>query len=487
MFSSPFRPFALLLLAGVIGGLPLLAQENSELRFYHERGQTPIPVKNWAAPLYFQPSDEESAFIKRSIEESQTAAGANTSASSTFDPSVPLVFVATTPCRVMDTRGNGFTGFFGPPTMAAGSSRTVPIPTSPTCTIPTTALAYSFNVTVVPQGPLYYLSIWPAGQTQPTVSTLNDQTGLVLANAAIVPAGSSGGVDIYVTNITDVILDINGYYVPPNALALGAGTAGAPALTFSNDASSGVYSPSAGTIGITSGGNNILTVNSSGISTTGNITSTGVISGNGSGLTNVNAVTAAMAASATTATTATNFTGSLAGEVTGTQGATVVSNAVSTNTPNAVVRRDASGNFSAGTIALNLSNFSGTNVTVLDYTGIDSGTPTPTPALLRTIGSFTKAEAATSITTVWNATVNSVGTGFCQYQLRIDGNAPNSVLSDGSGAVNYGDAQAVSLQNYWTGLSTGSHTVSIWIRGSGTTSCAANEGNFDQYVYVTEQ
>ena len=301
MFSSPFRPFALVLLAGMIGGLPLLAQENSELRFYHERGQTPIPVKNWAAPLYFQPSDEESAFIKRSIEESQTAAGANTSASSTFDPSVPLVFVATTPCRVMDTRGNGFTGFFGPPTMAAGSSRTVPIPTSPTCSIPTTALAYSFNVTVVPQGPLYYLSIWPAGQTQPTVSTLNDQTGLVLANAAIVPAGSSGSIDIYVTNITDVILDINGYYVPPSSLALGAGTTSAPSLIFGTDTTSGLYSPSAGTVDITSGGNNILTVNSSGISTTGNISSTGVISGNGSGLTNVSAASLEGTPVATTA------------------------------------------------------------------------------------------------------------------------------------------------------------------------------------------
>ena len=388
----------------------------------------------------------------------------------------------------MDTRGNGFTGFFGPPTMAAGSSRTVPIPTSPTCTIPTTALAYSFNVTVVPQGPLYYLSIWPTGQTQPTVSTLNSYTGTVVANAAIVPAGIGGSVDVYVTDTTDVILDINGYYVPPNALALGAGTAGAPALTFSNDASSGVYSPSAGTIGITSGGNNILTVNSSGISTTGNITSTGIISGNGSGLTNVNALTAATAASATTATTATNFTGSLAGEVTGTQGATVVSNAVSTNTPNAVVRRDASGNFSAGTLALNLSNFSGANVTVLNYNNSDSSTVTFTYALFRTIGEFTKVEAATAITTVWNAhinTVGTVGTSFCHYQLRIDGNAPKS-LSGYPGAVNYGDHQAVSLQNYWTGLSTGLHTVSIWVRGNAT-SCGANYGDFDQYVYVIEE
>jgi hypothetical protein len=42
----------------------------------------------------------------------------------------------------------------------------------------------------------------------------------------------------------------------------------------------------------------------------------------------------------------------LAGEVTGPVGTTVVSNAVSTNTANAVVRRDGTGNFSAGTVTL---------------------------------------------------------------------------------------------------------------------------------------
>jgi hypothetical protein len=47
-----------------------------------------------------------------------------------------------------------------------------------------------------------------------------------------------------------------------------------------------------------------------------------------------------------------NFTGLLAGDVTGPQGATVVSAATSTSTPNAIVRRDATGNFSAGAIAL---------------------------------------------------------------------------------------------------------------------------------------
>jgi hypothetical protein len=52
------------------------------------------------------------------------------------------------------------------------------------------------------------------------------------------------------------------------------------------------------------------------------------------------------------AATATNFSGNLTGEVTGTQNATVVSDAVVSNTANTIVRRDVSGSFAAGTIAL---------------------------------------------------------------------------------------------------------------------------------------
>jgi len=44
-------------------------------------------------------------------------------------------------------------------------------------------------MTVVPSGPLGFLSAWPSGNPQPGSSTLNDPTGTIVANAAIVPAG----------------------------------------------------------------------------------------------------------------------------------------------------------------------------------------------------------------------------------------------------------------------------------------------------------
>jgi len=122
-----------------------------------------------------------------------------------------LSFYPIAPCRVADTRNAA--GLFGGPKLDARATRSFAIPAG-ACNIPTTAAAYSMNVTVVPDGPLSYLTAWPTGSAQPGVSTLNSFDGSVVANAAIVPAGTGGAVSIFVTNPTHVILDINGYFAP---------------------------------------------------------------------------------------------------------------------------------------------------------------------------------------------------------------------------------------------------------------------------------
>jgi hypothetical protein len=144
-----------------------------------------------------------------------------TSQAQTSNPysSTALQFIPVTPCRVADTRNS--TGPFGGPEMSAGSTREFDIPQS-ACGIPSTAVAYSLNVTVVPSGALGYLTVWPTGESQPTISTLNSD-GRVKGNAVIAPAGTNGGVDVYVTDPTQVVLDIDGYFVP-------AGTASALAF-----------------------------------------------------------------------------------------------------------------------------------------------------------------------------------------------------------------------------------------------------------------
>ncbi len=127
----------------------------------------------------------------------------------TATPPPANLFVAVAPCRVVDTRNAS--GEFGGPTLAGGTARSFPVPES-NCGIPPSAQAFSLNITVVPAGPLSYLTVWPTGQTQPFVSTLNSMDGQVVANAAIVPAGTDGAISVYVTGRTDVVVDIDGYF-----------------------------------------------------------------------------------------------------------------------------------------------------------------------------------------------------------------------------------------------------------------------------------
>jgi uncharacterized repeat protein (TIGR03803 family) len=148
-------------------------------------------------------------------------AGSNGSVTQIVNP-VPeaLQFMTLPPCRVVDTRNPN--GTFGGPAISGNTARAFPLAEGDNpCGIPANAVAYSLNVTVVPMGRLSYLTIWPTGEGQPTVSTLNSPDGRTKANAVIIPAGtSSGSVSVFVTNTTNVLLDINGYFVPSSGQTL---------------------------------------------------------------------------------------------------------------------------------------------------------------------------------------------------------------------------------------------------------------------------
>ena len=107
------------------------------------------------------------------------------------------------PCRVLDTRqsGSGFTG-----------EMTVDVVDS-ACAPPSNAGGYVFNATVVPPAPMLYLTLWPDGEQQPTVSTLNAEDGFITSNMAIVPT-NNGSIDAFAASLTQLILDISGYYAP---------------------------------------------------------------------------------------------------------------------------------------------------------------------------------------------------------------------------------------------------------------------------------
>ena len=188
------------------------------------------PARNWAAPLYWQPSAQEAAVTGRAAEARLGTQGMTPEATGGATPT-PLVFVAVTPCRMMDTRGYDSTfvtgTVYGPPGLAAGETRTVPVAgvTAGYCSLPAAAQAVSVNVTLwpAPGTQVQWITLWPAGVAKPAASTINDYQGTMynsangitiygINNAAIVPLGTGGAFDIYVTNATNLFIDVNGYY-----------------------------------------------------------------------------------------------------------------------------------------------------------------------------------------------------------------------------------------------------------------------------------
>ena len=262
-----FENFGLTLFLVALIPLALAAQVTRE----HE----PVPLKPWPAPLYWQPALSE---VRANASQTENAIPSIT------PPSLPssLVFVAMTPCRVVDTRaGQGFSGAFGPPFLVGGASRTFPIQSSTNCTIPSIAQAYSFNVTVVPSGLLGFVTVFPTGTPLPNASTLNSLQGFIVANAAIVPAGTNGSVDVFASQTTDIVIDINGFYASPTGITVAQGTAGTPSLSFAGDAGTGIFSSGAGNVSIANGGNTSLTVTPSGLVGIGTTSPAGILHARG--------------------------------------------------------------------------------------------------------------------------------------------------------------------------------------------------------------
>ena len=166
-----------------------------------------VILKHWAAPLYWQPHAELIPIPPLNLPTTVST----------------LVFVAMTPCRLVDTRASqGFPAAFGTPSLGGSASRTFALQSSTTCSIPAAAQAYSLNITVVPTSPAGFLTAYPTGQSLPLAAALVWAQGNVTSNAVIVPAGLSGSVDVYVNAPTDVVIDINGYYAPSGYVSTGS-------------------------------------------------------------------------------------------------------------------------------------------------------------------------------------------------------------------------------------------------------------------------
>jgi hypothetical protein len=149
------------------------------------------------------------------------------------DISQALPFVAIAPCRIADTRGNGFGGQAGGPIIPSNTPRAFQIAGAPAIvpappngcapnSIPVGANAVSFQFTIVSPTADGNLIAWNGGVV-PQVSVLNWPAGTVaLGNGTIVPLGFAGvlGVQLNMAfgQSAHLVIDVNGYFsaaLPP--------------------------------------------------------------------------------------------------------------------------------------------------------------------------------------------------------------------------------------------------------------------------------
>ena len=177
--------------------------------------ETEPPLVNWSAPPYWggfapRPVEEPGGGMLAQIQEMQAHAEAL--------PSSPLPFVAITPCRIVDTRVAVSDGFHQP-NFADNEARTFTLPSSTDCpSLPATAGAWSLNIQFRPLTQLAFLTAYPTGTTRPGVSTMTAGPAAWVQNAAVVPAGTGGAIDVYCQFAGRVIIDINGYYGPQSVV-----------------------------------------------------------------------------------------------------------------------------------------------------------------------------------------------------------------------------------------------------------------------------
>jgi uncharacterized repeat protein (TIGR01451 family) len=121
-----------------------------------------------------------------------------------------LKFVPVDPVRVLDTRDG--TGGVPIGKVAAGGMVSFPVVGG---AVPAEAKAVALNVTTTAVDGPGYATVWPHGQAMPATSSVNvSEAGETAANAAIVPVGQSGMLDMSTFEGAHLVVDLTGYWVP---------------------------------------------------------------------------------------------------------------------------------------------------------------------------------------------------------------------------------------------------------------------------------
>lgn len=221
-------------------------------------------------------------------------------------------------------------------------------------------------------------------------------------------------------------------------------------------------------------------------------TNNAIVKRDGSGNFSAGTITASfvgnLTGNASTATSATNFSGSLLGDVTGTQSSTVVSlvggqsasnvasattlalNATNLNTASTIVKRDASGNFTAGTItATFIGNLTG------NVTGNATSATNFSGSLL---GDVTGNQSATVVSLVGGQSATNVASATTLALSATNLNNINTIVKrDGSGNFSAGTITATFVGNL-TGNATSTTNFSGSLSGDVTGTQSATVVSF---------
>lgn len=127
-----------------------------------------------------------------------------------FSPKQAVVFTALTPVRVLDTRDG--TGIVDSRPTKAGRGSVIRLDVAGNHGVPADAAAVMLNVTITEADGRGFVTAWPCGRARPVASFLNFVRGVDQANLTPVRIGLGGDVCLFVSEGTQVVADLNGYY-----------------------------------------------------------------------------------------------------------------------------------------------------------------------------------------------------------------------------------------------------------------------------------
>ena len=120
-------------------------------------------------------------------------------------------YLPANPLRLIDTRETGGR-------LAAGGTLTVDLSVLAPTVVGSDAAAVAVNVTAADPGAAGYLTVWPCGSGRPLASSVNFLAGQARGAQATTLLGAGRTVCVFSNAATDVVVDLQGVFVPTGGL-----------------------------------------------------------------------------------------------------------------------------------------------------------------------------------------------------------------------------------------------------------------------------